>query len=92
MAGVDPKKTVNLVHLRQGDKRPFDCYGRYHFLYRDVFYKSTSVPAVAYNTLKYGDGMSVSVGDHLLGSYYKVLTYHFGEEKKRQRQKAQSLI
>jgi hypothetical protein len=67
--------TVPQQLLLVGAKRSFDCYGRYHFLNRDVPYKSTTNPDTAFYTLKGGDKLSISIKDHLLGSYNKALMF-----------------
>ena len=45
-------------------KTAFACFGRYHFLFRDVPYKSTADAVAAYKTLRGGDGLPVVIGDH----------------------------
>ena len=53
-----------------GEKRAFDTFGHYYFLFRDqVIYLRTIAPAESFSLLRKAQGGSNQLTDHLLDSY-----------------------
>lgn len=51
-------------------RRPFDSFGCYIFMFRDVPLKSTTDPTEAYTILRGGDGLKTVPADHSMINYF----------------------
>ena len=54
---------------------PFDCFGRYHFLFRGEPYSSTVQPKLAFRLLKNSCGLKTNVTDHFADNYIRAIGF-----------------